>query len=62
SDSFPNTLYPGTVTFISPEAEFTPKNVQTKEERVKLVYRIKVSLDNPHLELKAGMPVDVVLR
>jgi HlyD family secretion protein len=62
SDSFPNTLYPGTVTFISPEAEFTPKNVQTKEERVKLVYRIKVSLENPNLELKAGMPVDVVLR
>jgi HlyD family secretion protein len=62
SDSFPNKPYPGTVTFISPEAEFTPKNVQTKEERVKLVYRIKVSLDNPHLELKAGMPVDVVLR
>lgn len=62
SDTFPNKLYPGTVTFISPEAEFTPKNVQTKEERVKLVYRIKVTLENPNQELKAGMPVDVVLR
>jgi len=62
SDTFPDKHYPGTVTFISAEAEFTPKNVQTKEERVKLVYRIKVSLDNPNQELKAGMPVDVILR
>ncbi|MBW1666946.1 MAG: efflux RND transporter periplasmic adaptor subunit [Deltaproteobacteria bacterium] len=62
SDSFPGKSYPGRVTYISPKAEFTPKNIQTKEERVKLVYRIKVTLDNPNLELKAGMPVDVVLR
>jgi HlyD family secretion protein len=62
SDTFPNKTYPGTVTYISPEAEFTPKNVQTKEERVKLVYRIKVTLQNPKQELKAGMPVDVVLK
>lgn len=62
TDSFPGKAYVGTVTYISPEAEFTPKNVQTKEERVKLVYRIKVSLENPNQELKAGMPVDVILR
>jgi HlyD family secretion protein len=62
SDTFPGKHYPGTVTYISAEAEFTPKNVQTKEERVKLVYRIKVSLENPDQELKAGMPVDVILR
>ena len=62
SDTFSGKSYPGTVTFISPEAEFTPKNVQTREERVKLVYRIKVTLDNPRQELKPGMPVDVVLR
>ncbi|MDY6852552.1 MAG: efflux RND transporter periplasmic adaptor subunit [Thermodesulfobacteriota bacterium] len=62
TDSFPDKTYPGTVTYISPLAEFTPKNVQTREERVKLVYRIKVSLDNPNQELKAGMPVDVLLR
>jgi HlyD family secretion protein len=62
SDSFPGKTYPGTVTFISPEAEFTPKNVQTQEERVKLVYRIKVTLRNPKQELKAGMPVDVILK
>ena len=62
SDSYPGKEYLGRVTYISPEAEFTPKNVQTQEERIKLVYRIKVTLDNPDQELKAGMPVDVVLR
>jgi len=62
SDTFPGKVYRGKVTFISPEAEFTPKNVQTKEERVKLVYRIKVTLSNPNQELKAGMPVDVIIR
>lgn len=62
SDTFPDRTYPGVVTFISPEAEFTPKNVQTREERVKLVYRIKVTIDNPRQEWKPGMPVDVVLR
>ena len=62
SDTFPGKRYSGRVTFISPEAEFTPKNVQTKEERVKLVYRIKVTLENPHQELKPGMPVDVILK
>ena len=61
SDTFPGKRYSGLVTFISPEAEFTPKNVQTKEERVKLVYRIKVTLKNPNQELKPGMPVDVIL-
>jgi HlyD family secretion protein len=61
TDSYDKT-YPGKVTYISPKAEFTPKNVQTREERVKLVYRIKVSLENPDQELKAGMPVDVYLR
>jgi HlyD family secretion protein len=62
SDTFPDKRYVGNITYISPKAEFTPKNVQTREERIKLVYRIKVSLDNLNQELKAGMPVDVVLR
>lgn len=52
---------PGTVTFISPKAEFTPRNVQTAEERSKLVYRIKVSVDNRSGVLKSGMPVDAEL-
>lgn len=57
-DTFPGRSYPGTVSFISPEAEFTPKNVQTEKERVKLVYRIKITVSNPQLELKPGMPAD----
>ena len=52
---------PGTISFISPRAEFTPRNVQTAEERSKLVYRIKVSVDNRAGILKQGMPVDAEL-
>lgn len=51
----------GTVTFISPKAEFTPRNVQTADERAKLVYRIRVSVDNSGGVLKQGMPVDAEL-
>ncbi len=58
SDTWPDRHYEGTVTFISPEAEFTPKSVQTQKERVKLVYRIKITIPNPKMELKPGMPVD----
>jgi HlyD family secretion protein len=52
----------GKVTFISPRAEFTPRNVQTSEERSKLVYRIKVTVDNSAGVLKLGMPVDAELK
>jgi len=52
---------PGTITFISPKAEFTPRNVQTAEERSKLVYRIKVTADNREGVLKPGMPVEAEL-
>jgi HlyD family secretion protein len=52
---------PGKVTFISPRAEFTPRNVQTADERSKLVYRIKVTVDNSQGILKQGMPVDAEL-
>jgi HlyD family secretion protein len=48
----------GTISFISPKAEFTPRNVQTAEERTKLVYRIKVTADNRDGVLKPGMPVE----
>ena len=58
TDSFHNKVYWGTISFISSEAEFTPKQIQTKEERVKLVYRIKVEVDNSSGELKNNMPVD----
>jgi HlyD family secretion protein len=61
TDSYPGKTYAGKVTFISPDAEFTPKQIQTKEERVKLVYRIKVEVDNSAHELKDNMPVDAEL-
>jgi HlyD family secretion protein len=58
SDSYPGKAYWGRVSFIASEAEFTPKQIQTREERVKLVYRIKVEVDNPQHELKSNMPVE----
>jgi HlyD family secretion protein len=58
TDSFPGKIYPGRVTFISSEAEFTPKQIQTQEERVKLVYRVKIEVENPRHELKSNMPAD----
>lgn len=61
-DTFPGKSYTGYVSFISPEGEFTPKIIQTKKERVKLVYLVKVSILNPAFELKAGMPADAWLR
>ena len=51
----------GRITYISPKAEFTPRNVQTAEERTKLVYRIKVTADNRQGILKSGMPVEAEL-
>ncbi|HSB78748.1 MAG TPA: efflux RND transporter periplasmic adaptor subunit [Candidatus Methylomirabilis sp.] len=58
TDSYRGKIYRGKVTFINSEAEFTPKNVQTQEERVKLVFAVKISVDNPDQELKPGMPAD----
>jgi HlyD family secretion protein len=58
TDTYPDRTYKGRISFISQEAEFTPKYIQTTEERVKLVYQIKVDLANPNLELKSGMPAD----
>ncbi len=60
-DSFPDQPFPGKVTFISDRAEFTPKNIQTPDERVKLVYRVKVEVQTHDQALKPGMPADAVL-
>ena len=60
-DTWPGRIFEGRISFISPEAEFTPKNVQTEKERIKLVYRIKITLANPRMELKPGMPADAVI-
>jgi HlyD family secretion protein len=58
TDSYPGKVYPGHVSFIASEAEFTPKQIQTQQERVKLVYRIKIEMENPGRELKSNMPAD----
>lgn len=60
-DSFPDRVFKGRVTYIASRAEFTPKNVQTQEERVKLVFAVDVTADNPDGTLKPGMPADVLL-
>lgn len=61
TDTYPDKRYDGRVSFVSSEAEFTPKNVQTSQERVKLVYRIKVDIMNIDMELKPGMPADGII-
>lgn len=61
TDTYPGKPIEGRVSFISSEAEFTPKSVQTKKERVKLVYRVKVDVPNASGMLKPGMPVDLVI-
>jgi len=60
-DGLPGRHFEGKVSYISSESEFTPKNIQTEKERVKLVYRIKITLPNRRGELKAGMPADAVI-
>lgn len=61
-DAFKDKVYKGKVTYISPEAEFTPKNIQTKDERTKLVFAVKITIPNKDYELKAGMPADAVIK
>jgi len=60
-DAYPGQTFEGTVVYISSEAEFTPRNVQTEEERVNLVFAVEVRIDNPDGRLKPGMPADVVI-
>jgi HlyD family secretion protein len=60
-DSFADRTFPGRIIYISPTAEFTPKNVQTQEERVKLMFAVKVEVDNPGGELKPGLPADAFI-
>jgi len=62
-DAFPDRFFPARVSKIASEAEFTPKNVETREERVKLVFAVELALDeNPGGALKPGMPADAVVR
>lgn len=61
-DAYRDKYFAGKVTRISDQAQFTPKNVETKEERVKLVFAVEVAVENPDGLLKPGMPGDVILR
>ncbi|HTV26899.1 MAG TPA: efflux RND transporter periplasmic adaptor subunit [Xanthobacteraceae bacterium] len=61
TDTYPGKIYKGRVSFISGNAEFTPKSVETHAERVTLVYRIRIDIENPTHELVPGMPADAVL-
>jgi HlyD family secretion protein len=61
-DAYKGKIYKGKVIFISPEAEFTPKNIQTQDERTKLVFGVKLEIPNPQFELKPGMPADAKIK
>lgn len=60
-DSFKDKTFKGEIIYISPEAEFTPKNIQTEDERTKLVFAVKIHIPNFQLELKSGMPADATI-
>jgi HlyD family secretion protein len=61
-DTYKDKTFTGNVIYISPDAEFTPKNVQTTEDREKLVFAVKIQVANPDGNLKPGMPADAVLK
>jgi HlyD family secretion protein len=61
SDSYPEKVYPGWVGYVSPTAEFTPKNIESPELRTRLVYQLRVFACNPDGELRLGMPVTVTI-
>ncbi len=61
-DTYPDKNYSATVMYVSPVAEFTPRNVQTKDERTKLVFGVKLEVENINGELKSGMPADAYLK
>jgi HlyD family secretion protein len=60
-DAYPNRVFTGAVHHVASEAEFTPRNVQTREDRDRLVYAVEIALDNPSGELRSGMPAEIVL-
>ncbi len=61
-DSFPGRDFAGTITWISPVAEFTPRDIQTKDERVKLVFAVRIEIANRDGVFKPGMPADALVR
>jgi HlyD family secretion protein len=61
-DSYPKEQFSGLVKYISSQAEFTPKNIQTKDERVNQMYEVKIDIPNPEIKLKPGMPADAQIK
>jgi HlyD family secretion protein len=61
-DTYPDKSFPAKIVYVSPIAEFTPKNVQTKEDRTKLVFGVKLEIENKEGVLKSGMPADAYVR
>jgi HlyD family secretion protein len=61
ADAYPGTAFVGTIYYVSPRAEFTPRNVQTREDRERLVYAVEVRIPNGDLRLRSGMPVEVAI-
>jgi HlyD family secretion protein len=61
ADPYPGQSWTGTIFYVSPKAEFTPRNVQTREDRERLVYAVEVRIPNADLRLRSGMPVEVTI-
>jgi len=61
-DSYPDRYFEGKITFIAPKAEFTPRDIQMKEHRSKIVYKVEIGIDNPEGILKPGMPADIYIK
>ncbi|MGK9475715.1 HlyD family secretion protein [Melioribacter sp. OK-6-Me] len=61
-DAYPDRIFKGRIIYISPEAEFTPKNIQTRDERTKLVFEVKIEIPNPDFILKVGIPADATIQ
>jgi HlyD family secretion protein len=61
ADAYPGTSFEGTIFFVAPRAEFTPRNVQTREDRERLVYAVEVRIPNQDMRLRSGMPVEVTI-
>jgi HlyD family secretion protein len=61
ADAYPDMVFEGTIASVSPRAEFTPRNVQTRDDRERLVYAVELRIPNPDMKLRAGMPVEVTI-
>ena len=59
ADTYPDRTFPGTIASVAAEAEFTPRNIQTRDDRDRLVYAVRVTIENPDEKLRPGMPVEV---